>query len=48
VLGQIPLRSTVRIAGDAGQPIALSEEEAAKAFHGIARRVAEKLDLVVS
>ena len=46
VLGQIPLKSTVRIAGDAGQPIALGEEEAAQAFHAIARRVAEKLELV--
>jgi len=48
VLGQIPLRSTVRIAGDAGQPIALSDEEASKAFHSIARRVAEKLELALS
>ncbi len=46
VLGQIPLKSTVRIAGDAGQPIALSAEEASKAFHAVARRVAEKLGLV--
>jgi len=45
VLGQIPLRSTVRIAADAGQPIALSDGQASAAFHDIAQRVVAKLGL---
>lgn len=43
VLGQVPLRSTVRIAGDAGMPIAMSESEAAAPFHEIAAKLATKL-----
>ena len=46
LLGQIPLRSTVRIAGDAGQPVALGDGQAAVAFGGVAERVADKLGLL--
>jgi ATP-binding protein involved in chromosome partitioning len=43
LLGQIPLRSALRAAGDAGAPIALQEGPEAQAFLAIARRVVATL-----
>jgi len=43
VLGQIPLRSQVRICGDAGSPVALSSDPVSEAFAALAKRVAEKV-----
>ncbi|MCB9697801.1 MAG: Mrp/NBP35 family ATP-binding protein [Alphaproteobacteria bacterium] len=45
LLGQIPLRSALRAAGDAGAPIALSKGSEADAFLALARRVMQKLPL---
>jgi ATP-binding protein involved in chromosome partitioning len=43
VLGQIPLRSQVRIAGDSGTPVALSSDPVAAAFEAVAARLVEKV-----
>jgi len=43
VLGQVPLRSQVRIAGDGGTPVALSSDPVAASFAAMAKRVAEKV-----
>lgn len=43
VLGQIPLRSTVRIAGDAGQPVAMSTDPVAEAFLDAAKKLVAKV-----
>jgi ATP-binding protein involved in chromosome partitioning len=45
LLGQIPLRSALRAAGDEGTPIALGSSPTAEMFLSVARRVAEKLPL---
>ncbi len=47
-LGEIPLETTVRAGGDAGQPVAAGGESApgAKPFYAIARRVAERVEAV--
>lgn len=43
LLGQIPLRSALRAAGDAGAPIALQDGPEAMAFLAIAREVADRV-----
>jgi len=43
LLGQIPLRSQVRICGDSGAPVALSSDPVAEAFASVAARVAAKV-----
>lgn len=43
VLGQIPLRSQVRICGDSGTPVALSSDPVAAAFDKVAARLVEKV-----
>lgn len=43
VLGQLPLRSAIRQAGDDGTPAALGADSTADTFRAIARRVAEKV-----
>lgn len=43
LLGQVPLRTAVRRAGDQGLPAALGEDATASSFRGIARRVLEQL-----
>jgi ATP-binding protein involved in chromosome partitioning len=48
LLGQIPLRSALREAGDQGAPIALGEGPEAQAFLDIARKVAAQLPVSAS
>jgi ATP-binding protein involved in chromosome partitioning len=43
LLGQIPLRSSVRQAGDDGAPVALGDSPVAEGFLAIARQIAGKL-----
>ena len=45
LLGQIPLQSRIREAGDSGQPAALSDGPVAAAFADLARAVAERVPL---
>ncbi|MEO0344576.1 MAG: Mrp/NBP35 family ATP-binding protein [Pseudomonadota bacterium] len=44
-LGALPLDISVRLAGDAGRPVALGEGKAAKAFHTLADIVMDKLEV---
>lgn len=39
LLGQVPLRSAIRAAGDAGQPIAVGDDETSALFRDIAQKV---------
>ena len=48
LLGQIPLRSSVRQASDDGAPAALSQSPDAEVFAAIAAKIAEKLPVSVS
>jgi ATP-binding protein involved in chromosome partitioning len=45
LLAQIPLRSSIREAGDTGRPVALGDGPDAELFLGLARRVAARLPL---